>query len=121
VHSGQAMQAVVQTFHVDREHLRELKDGVREAVERLARSPDFGGLLCLERGGLREQIIVVVLWRADAMDDIAAEVEDAHRRIAASTDLGVTTQRHRVVRLVAGATDRSRMLKHWPVADSARR
>ena len=98
------LEAVVQTFHVDKAHMPELAAGLDEAVERFTLSPHFGGLLCLEKEGLRQQVTVVVLWDPDTMELFSPQVDEAHREIAASTDLGVTTQSHRVVRFVPGVT-----------------
>ena len=100
------MQALVQTFHIDQEHLADVTAGVDEALERFRKDPNFGGLLCLERkGGVRAQITVVVLWRASGIHDFVDEADEAHRLIAATTDLGVSSQYHRVVRFVSGFSE----------------
>ena len=97
------MQALVQTFHIDHGALAALSVRVDEAVGRFSQNPSFGGLLCLEKeGGSRTQVTVVVVWRADALDEFAPEVDEAHRLIAATTDLGVTSRFHRVVRFEPG-------------------
>ena len=98
------MQALVQTFHIDRAQLADVTEGLDEALERFSQNPNFGGLLCLGRdGGLREQVTVVVFWSEDAIDQFAPEVEDAHEHIAATTDLGVSSVYHRVLRFVPGS------------------
>lgn len=100
------MQALVQIFHIDRDHLADLTAGLDEALERFAQEPNFGGLLCLERsGGIRAQMTVVVLWKSSAMDEFAPEADRAHRLIASTTDLGVSSQFHRVVRFVPGGSE----------------
>ena len=100
------MQALVQTFHLDRDHLADLTAGLDEALDRFTRDPNFGGLLCLERpGGVRTQMTVIVLWRGAAIDDFAREADEAHRLIAATTDLGVSSLYHRVVRFVPGVSE----------------
>ena len=105
MHLNLPLQAMVQTFHVDRAHMPELQAGLDEAVARFALSPHFGGLLCLEKDGLRQQVTVVVLWDPEAMEVFAPQADEAHRQIAASSDLGVTTQTQRVVRFVPGVTE----------------
>lgn len=112
------MEAVVQSFHMDADHMTELAAGLDEAVERFSRSADFGGLICLERNEIRRQVTVIVLWAAEAMDAIDREVGDAHRRIASLTDFGVTTQTHRVVRFVPGAIDLTTLLQSPTITNS---
>jgi hypothetical protein len=100
------VQALVQTFHIDRDHLADLAAGLDAATERFTQDPNFGGLLCLERtGGVRVQMTVVVLWRGAGSDDFIREAEQAHRLIAATTDLGVSSHYHRVVRFVPGVSE----------------
>jgi len=94
------MQAVVQTFHVDRRHMDELVAALDEAAERF--SLGFGGLICLERDGLRQEVTVIVMWEDVAMEAFAREVAEAHRHIAATTDLGVLSRTHQVRRYVPG-------------------
>ena len=98
------MQAVIQTFHLDSDSTEHLAQGLDAALERFAPNPDFGGLLCLERpGGLRTQITVVVLWKDSAIDDLTPQVDEAHDRIATTTDLRVSSQYHRVLRYCPGS------------------
>ncbi len=101
--SPDLMQAVVQTFHIDQEHIGELAEGLDTALTRFRQSTNFGGLLCLERDGRRQQVTVIVLWRANALDELAPEVAEAHRHIAVATDFGVTSETYRVVRFAPGA------------------
>jgi hypothetical protein len=98
------MQAVVQTFHLDSDSTEHLAQGLDAALERFAQNPAFGGLLCLERpGGLRTQITVVVLWKDSDMSEFAPQVDEAHDRIATTTDLRVSSQYHHVLRYLPGS------------------
>jgi len=91
----------VLTFHVDRQHLPELLEALDVAVERFAGCPGFGGLLCLEHDGVRQQVMVISLWDADGLASTATEAEAARRHLAEATDLGVTSLQYEVLRHVA--------------------
>jgi hypothetical protein len=97
-------RARVLTFHVDDDELFGLTEAIDAVTEEFASLPDFRGLLCLERDGARDEVIVVTLWDGDGLDATEAVSEAGRRRIAATTDLGVCSKRYEVLRLVSGLT-----------------
>jgi len=95
-------KARILTFHIDPHEHDELTAELAVAAERLARCPGFGGLICLEHNGTRQQITVITLWDEAGMAATAGEHELARQRIAATTDLGVTSRTDSVVSFVPG-------------------
>jgi len=98
------VHARVQTFHVDEEHMPRLVEALDAASDALRRLPGFGGLLSMDgqRTGTRHQVTVITLWSAEGLAASADEAEEARRLIAESSDLGVTSHEHAVIRFVAG-------------------
>ena len=96
------MSARVLTFHVDRSARHEIARALDAAEERLALSPSFRGLLCLEEDGPRPRVTVISLWDTRALDETAAEHAEAKRHFADTTGLGVTSRVEGVVRAFSG-------------------
>jgi hypothetical protein len=97
-------RARVLSFHVDDDELFGLTEAIDAVAEEFASLPEFRGLLCLERDGTRDEIVVVTLWDADGLDATEAVSEAGRKRIAATTDLGVCSKRYEVLRSVSGHT-----------------
>jgi hypothetical protein len=95
--------ARVLSFHVDSDELDDVTEALDGVTEQFSRNPDFRGLLCLEHGGLRHEIVILTLWDGDGLEATRAESEVARARIAATTDLGVSSKCFEVLRLVDGS------------------
>ena len=50
----------------------------------------------------RHQIVVITLWDGEGLEDTEAESEIARQRVAATTDLAVSSVCYEVLRLVPG-------------------
>ena len=107
------MQALLQSFHVPCDHLAEVTAELDKAQRRFKENPHFGGLVCLAKPyGDRARVVIIVLWKASAIAEFAPEAEAAHRLIAATTDLGVTSEYYQVEGFVAGTTDLQSLLQN---------
>jgi hypothetical protein len=95
-------RARVLTFHVDTDELPGLTKALDEVSQVYAQQPDFRGLVCLNHDSLRHEIMVIAFWDGQGMEETEAESEVARRRIAETTDLGVSNKCYDVLRLVSG-------------------
>jgi len=96
-------RARVFTFHADSHQLPGITKALDGVAERVAKHPDFRGLVCLEHDNVRNEVIVITLWDGQGLDDTAAEAEVSRRQIADAVDLGVSNKCYDVVRLVPGS------------------
>jgi hypothetical protein len=87
------------TFHVDKSEMSTLLAALDVAMERFTTYAGFGGFLCLEHDGARQQVTVISLWNAEQMDPAATE--EARELIRVATDLGVTNRTDKVLRFVS--------------------
>ena len=94
--------ARVLTFHVDANELPGLTEALDSVGETFARNSDFVGLLCLEHDSVRNEIMVITLWDGQGLEDSERDAEVGRHRIAATTDLGVSSKRYDVLRMVQG-------------------
>jgi len=95
--------ARVLTFHVDGDELPALVDALDGVAEMFAHNSDFRGLVCLEHDSTRNEIMVITLWDGRGIQDTQHDSELARRRIAATTDLGVSSKCYHVLRMVPGS------------------
>jgi hypothetical protein len=95
-------KARVLSFHVDADELPGLTEALDGVAETLALNSDFVGLVCLEHDNVRNEIMVITLWDGDGLEDSVGDAERARHRIAATTDLGVSSKCYDVLRLVRG-------------------
>jgi hypothetical protein len=95
------IQARVITFHVDPERLEDMKTAMDKALDRFKRYPEFRGLLCLERGENRHEIVAITLWADSGLKHTERDAERTRKTIAATTDLGVSTKSYNVFRLAS--------------------
>jgi len=92
------------TFHADSRQLPGITKALDRVAERVAKHPDFRGLVCLEHDDdVRNEVIVITLWDGQGLDDTAAEAEASRRQIADAIDLGVSSRCYEVLRLVPGS------------------
>jgi len=94
------------TFHIDVDELPELFEALDSVGDQFAGHPDFRGLVCLEHDGLRKEIVVITLWDGEGLEATQAVSDMGRERIAATTDLGVTSRCYDVLRLVPGTAER---------------
>jgi hypothetical protein len=94
-------KARVLSFHVDDDELPAITAAIDGVAEQFRSHPDFRGLVCLERDSTRNEVIVITLWDGLALESTEAESEEARHRIAATTDLGVSSKCYDVLRLVS--------------------
>ena len=87
------------TFHVDKDHMPMFLEALDEATDRFVTYPGFGGFLCLEHDGARQQVTVISLWDAEKMDTTATE--EARHLIRRATDLGVISRTDNVLRFIS--------------------
>jgi hypothetical protein len=113
-------RARVLTFHVDGDEMLGLSEALDGVADTFARHADFQGLLCLAHDGVRKEIIVIALWDGEGLDVTLEGSEMARQRVAATTDLGVSSQCYEVLRLIQGSLniegafrDDSDLLGHW--------
>jgi hypothetical protein len=95
-------RARILSFHIDDHDLPGLTAALDGVARMFADRPDFRGLVCLEHNGPRNEIMVMTLWDGDGLDDTQHDAEIARQRIAATTDLGVSSKCYDVIRLVPG-------------------
>lgn len=105
-HTAIVTKARVLTFHVDAYELPGLTEAIDDISQQFERRSDFRGLVCLEHDGIRNEIIVITMWDGEGLESTEAESEDARHRIAATTDLGVTSKHYDVLRLIPGSAQR---------------
>lgn len=96
-------QARVLTFHVHAHDLPKLTDALDVATASFTEHPDFRGLLCLDHDSFRNEIMVISLWDGEGIEDTEAEQARFQQLIAAVVDLGVSSRRYDVVRMVPGS------------------
>jgi hypothetical protein len=94
--------ARVLTFHIDGDERPGLSDALDGVTELFAGQSDFRGLVCLEHDSTRNEIMVITLWDGEGMRETQEGSELARRRIAATTDLGVSSKCYHVLRIVPG-------------------
>ncbi len=95
-------RARVLTFHVDGDELLGLSEALDGIAEILAHRSGFGGLLCLAHDSLRKEVMVITLWDGGGLEETGEGSERARQRIAASTDLGVSSKHYDVLRSIQG-------------------
>ena len=95
-------RARVLTFHIDADDLPGLTEALDGVEEMFADQADFVGLLCLEHDSTRNEIMVITLWDGEGLEATQDGSEVARQRIAATTDLGVSSKCYDVLRLVRG-------------------
>jgi hypothetical protein len=95
-------RARVLSFHIDEADLPGLTKALDGVSEMFAHHEDFRGLVCLEHEGPRNEIVVMTFWDGTGLDDTQADSEVARQRIAATTDLGVSSKSYVVLRMVSG-------------------
>jgi hypothetical protein len=95
-------RARVLAFHMDDKDRPGLVDALDGVAEMFAHRSDFRGLACLEQDGARNEVLVITFWDGAGLEDTQADSEVARQRIAATTDLGVSSKSYEVLRLVAG-------------------
>jgi hypothetical protein len=103
-------RARVLSFHIDDDEFRGLTAALDGVAEMFADHPDFRGLLCLEHDGARNEIIVMTLWDGQGLEDTQHDSEIARKKIAATTDLGVSSKCYDVLRMVPGSGAVERLL-----------
>jgi hypothetical protein len=96
-------RAIVLSCHVNSHELPDLTEILDGVTKQFARRSDFRGLVYLEDNHARHQIVIVTLWDGNELEDTQAEAELARERIAAATDMAVSSRCYSVVRLVLGA------------------
>ena len=98
-------------FHADSRQLPGITKSLDRVAERVAKHPDFRGLVCLEHDDdVRNEVIVITLWDGQGLDDTAAEAEASRRQIADAIDLGVSSRCYEVLRWSLG---RQRLRACW--------
>ena len=95
-------RARVLSFHMDDHDRPGLVKAVEGVAEMFAHRSDFRGLVCLEQDGVRNEVLVITFWDGTGLDDTQADAELARQRIAATTDLGVSSKSYDVLRMVTG-------------------
>ena len=103
-------RARVLSFHIDADELPGLTAALDGVARMFADHPDFRGLVCLEHRGPRNEILVMTLWDGHGLDDTQQDSEIARQRIAATTDLGVSSRCYDVLRLVPGSATLEKVL-----------
>jgi len=98
-------KARVLSFHVDEDDLPGITAAIDGVADQFRSHPDFRGLVCLERESTRNEVIVITLWDGQGLEATEAESEEARHRIAATTDLGVSSKCYDVLRLVSGSAE----------------
>jgi hypothetical protein len=96
-------RATVLSCHVNSDALPDLTETLDGVAKQFARRSDFRGLVYLEDNNARHKIVIITLWEDKELEDTQAEAELARERIAATTDMAVSSRCYSVVRLVPGA------------------
>lgn len=99
---GDVTQARVLTFHVDSDGMAGLSEALDGVAEMYSRNSDFRGLVCLNHDGPRHEVMVMTLWDGDGLESTQSDSEQGRRRIAAMSDLGVSSRCYDVLRLIPG-------------------
>lgn len=94
---------MVLSCHVNSRELPDLTEILDGVTKQFAGRSDFRGLVYLEDNHARHQIVIITLWDGNELEDTQAEVELARERIAATTEMAVSSRGYSVVRLVPGA------------------
>jgi len=120
-------RARVLSFHIDNDDLLGLSEALDGVTDMFAHHSDFRGLVCLAHDSMRKEVIVITLWDGDGLEFTQQGSEMARQRIAATTDLGVSSKYYEVLRLIPGSLtveralgDDSDTLGHWSRFESAR-
>jgi len=113
-------RARVLSFHIDSHELVGLSEALDGVAAMFADQSDFGGLLCLTHDGVRKEIMVITLWDGEGLKATQEGSDEARRRIASTTDLGVSSRAYEVLRLVPGSfslvgvfAEDSHILGYW--------
>ena len=94
----ESVHARVFTFHVTSEQLDAVSTALDAAAAELSLHPDFRGLLYLERGETRLEVLGLTLWAGDGIDETEPNAERSRQRIADMADTGVSSRSYKVVR-----------------------
>jgi hypothetical protein len=94
----ETVHARVYTFHVTEEQLRDVSHALDDAVTELSGHPDFRGLLYLERGTGRHEVLGMTLWADGGIGDTEVDAERSRQQIADSADIGICSRNYRVLR-----------------------
>jgi hypothetical protein len=116
----ETVHARVYTFHVTSEQLDNVGVALDDAVADLARHADFRGLLYLERGEPRHEVLGLTLWAGDGIDDTEPNAERSRQKIADTADTGVYSRNFRVLRHFQRQPT-ALFVTHWgeqPMADA---
>jgi hypothetical protein len=92
------VHARVYTFHVTREHIDDVSAVLDDTMAALSQHPDFRGLLYVERGEDRRDVLGVTLWADDGTESTEANDERSRQKIADKVDSGVCSREYRVLR-----------------------
>jgi hypothetical protein len=92
------VHARVYTFHVTSGQLDNVSLALDDAVVDLARHSEFRGLLYLERGEPRHEVLGLTLWAGDGIDDTEPNAERSRQKIADTADTGVCSRNYRLLR-----------------------
>ena len=103
-------KARVHTFHIDGDEILGLTEALDGVADMFAHRSDFRGLLCLTHDSFRKEIVVITLWDGEGLEETQEGSEIARQRIAATTDLGVSTKCYEVLRSVPGTFSLERVL-----------
>jgi len=113
-------RARVLSFHIDSDELVGLSEALDGVAAMFADQSDFRGLVCLTRDSVRKEIMVITLWDGEGLEATQEGSDEARRRIASTTDLGVSSRSYEVLRLVPGSfslvsvfSGDSDILGHW--------
>jgi hypothetical protein len=101
----QRLCARIHTFHVDSYQISEITRGVDNALGRFWGHRDFRGLLILERGDSRHEMVAITLWADNGIEDTEMEAEASRQQIASTADVGVSTKSYNVVRFAPKSAD----------------
>lgn len=87
-----ASSARVLTFHVEANRIPDVRQAMDDAMGDFASYPGFAGMLGLVDESPRPQVMMINLWDAEGLKATAGKGEEARRRIAETTDTGVTSR-----------------------------
>jgi len=109
---GGTLHARVLTFHADANSMPQVVAALDASLRGYAREPGFKGLLCLERDGLRDQVMIITLWDAHGAQATAHKAEDVRELIAAAADMGVTSRAFEVLGFIPGPSTVDEVVLH---------
>jgi hypothetical protein len=98
----ETVHARVFTFHVTSGQLDNVSLALNDSMADLAQHADFRGLLYLERGEPRHEVLGLTLWAGDGVDDTESNAERSRQTIADTADTGVYSRNYRVLRQFQG-------------------